>query len=84
MDRPPPPHARNIRDRGPLFPPRRLTRQNSRSDSTALPALSDRLAQLGEVGIVERARRPGRPPRVRHELTWSGHRLDPAFRALRD
>ncbi|MFE4051659.1 winged helix-turn-helix transcriptional regulator [Streptomyces sp. YIM B13518] len=45
--------------------------------------LSDRLAQLGEAGVVERDRRPGRPPRMRYELTCSGHRLAPAFRALR-
>jgi DNA-binding HxlR family transcriptional regulator len=39
--------------------------------SEALPmlsdkVLSDRLAQLGEAGVVERDRRPGWPPRVRY------------------
>ncbi|MFC5244789.1 winged helix-turn-helix transcriptional regulator [Streptomyces atrovirens] len=46
--------------------------------------LPDRLAQLGGAGVVERDRRPGRPPRVRYALTPSGHRLDSVFRALRD
>ncbi|OSP44587.1 MarR family transcriptional regulator [Streptomyces sp. 13-12-16] len=56
---------------------------------TALPmlsdkVLSDRLAQLGEAGVVERDRRPGWPPRVRYALTPSGHRLGPVLQALWD
>ncbi|MEU1009384.1 helix-turn-helix domain-containing protein [Streptomyces sp. NPDC005890] len=46
--------------------------------------LSDRLAQLGEAGVVERDRRPGWPPRVRYALTPSGHRLGPVLQALWD
>ncbi|MEZ3177822.1 winged helix-turn-helix transcriptional regulator [Streptomyces pimonensis] len=46
--------------------------------------LSDRLAQLDGTGVVERDHRPGRPPRVRHELVSSGHRLGLVLRALRD
>jgi DNA-binding transcriptional ArsR family regulator len=46
--------------------------------------LSDRLAQLGEAGVVERDRRPGWPPRVRYALTRSGHRLGPVLQALWD
>lgn len=46
--------------------------------------LSDRLAQLGEAGVVERDRRPGWPPRVRYALTPRGHRLGPVLQALWD
>ncbi|GAA2400926.1 hypothetical protein GCM10010255_37760 [Streptomyces coeruleofuscus] len=46
--------------------------------------LSDRLAQLGDAGVVERDRRPGWPPRVRYALTPSGHRLGPVLQALWD
>ncbi|MEU2131330.1 helix-turn-helix domain-containing protein [Streptomyces sp. NPDC018352] len=46
--------------------------------------LSDRLAQLGEAGVVERDRHPGWPPRVRYALTPRGHRLGPVLQALWD
>ncbi|MFH9178991.1 winged helix-turn-helix transcriptional regulator [Streptomyces albogriseolus] len=56
---------------------------------TALPmlsdkVLSDRLAQLGQTGVVKRDRRPGWPPRVRYTLTPSGYRLGPVLQALWD
>ncbi|MFJ8849213.1 winged helix-turn-helix transcriptional regulator [Streptomyces sp. NPDC102437] len=46
--------------------------------------LSDRLAHLGEAGVVERDRHPGWPPRVRYALTQRGHRLGPVLHALWD
>lgn len=46
--------------------------------------LSDRLAHLVEVGVVERDRRPGWPPRVRYALTDRGRRLGPVLQALWD
>ncbi|MFD8382430.1 winged helix-turn-helix transcriptional regulator [Streptomyces sp. NPDC059679] len=57
--------------------------------SAALPTLSDkvlseRLAQLGQAGVVERDRRPGWPPRVRYALTPHGYRLGPVLQALWD
>ncbi len=55
----------------------------------ALPALSDkvlsdRLAQLGAAGVVERERRPGWPPRVHYSPTPRGRRLGPVLQALWD
>ncbi|WP_373309715.1 winged helix-turn-helix transcriptional regulator [Streptomyces tendae] len=46
--------------------------------------MSDRLAQLTRTEVVERHRRPGRPPRVHYTLTPNGHRLGPVPQALWD
>ncbi|MEU6297844.1 winged helix-turn-helix transcriptional regulator [Streptomyces erythrochromogenes] len=55
--------------------------------SAALPALSDkvlsdRLAQLTRVGVVERHRTPGWPPRVRYVLTGRGRALEPVVHSM--
>ncbi|KAA2254979.1 helix-turn-helix transcriptional regulator [Solihabitans fulvus] len=55
----------------------------------ALPALSDkvlteRLTQLTTLGVVERHRVPGWPPRVRYELTDRGRALGPVLQTLWD
>ncbi|MGN9836548.1 winged helix-turn-helix transcriptional regulator [Nonomuraea sp. H19] len=55
----------------------------------ALPALSDkvlsdRLAHLTEVGVLDRHRRPGWPPRTHYGLTPHGRRLGPVLQALWD
>ncbi|MFD9071268.1 winged helix-turn-helix transcriptional regulator [Streptomyces lasiicapitis] len=57
--------------------------------STALPELSDkvlseRLAQLVDVGVARRTRTPGWPPTVRYELTPHGRELGPVLQALWD
>ncbi|MEU6424430.1 helix-turn-helix domain-containing protein [Microbispora sp. NPDC046973] len=46
--------------------------------------LSDRLAHLGEAGVLTRHRRPGWPPRTYYRLTPQGHRLGPVLQALWD
>ncbi|MFF4261065.1 winged helix-turn-helix transcriptional regulator [Streptomyces virginiae] len=55
--------------------------------STALPVLSDkvlsdRLAQLTRVGVIERHRTPGWPPRVRYVLTGRGRALEPVVHSM--
>lgn len=55
----------------------------------ALPSLSDkvlsdRLARLGALGVLERDRRAGWPPQVRYALSARGHRLGPVLQALWD
>jgi DNA-binding HxlR family transcriptional regulator len=55
----------------------------------ALPALSDkvlsdRLTHLVDVGVLDRRRQPGWPPRVSYALTPQGHRLGPVLQALWD
>ncbi|MFE0577238.1 winged helix-turn-helix transcriptional regulator [Streptomyces sp. NPDC058874] len=55
--------------------------------SAALPALSDkvlsdRLAQLTRVGVIERHRIPGWPPRVRYVLTGRGRALEPVVHSM--
>lgn len=56
--------------------------------SYSVPGLSDRLLsqrlrELEEAGIVERAVHPGTPPRVSYALTEKGDALEPALRELR-
>ncbi|WP_433540454.1 winged helix-turn-helix transcriptional regulator [Streptosporangium sandarakinum] len=55
----------------------------------ALPALSDkvlseRLAHLVRMGVIDRHRRAGWPPRVRYTLTAHGRDLGPVLQALWD
>jgi DNA-binding HxlR family transcriptional regulator len=54
----------------------------------AVPGLSDRLLsqrlrELEEEGLVQRAVEPGSPVRVTYSLTPMGQELDPAIRELR-
>ncbi|GLY67760.1 winged helix-turn-helix transcriptional regulator [Amycolatopsis taiwanensis] len=46
--------------------------------------LSDRLARLCALGIVERDRRAGWPPQVHYALTTRGQRLGPVLQAMWD
>ncbi|MGI5493272.1 winged helix-turn-helix transcriptional regulator [Microtetraspora malaysiensis] len=46
--------------------------------------LSDRLAHLGQAGVLERLRQPGWPPRTQYRLTPQGRRLGPVLQALWD
>ncbi|WP_067185037.1 winged helix-turn-helix transcriptional regulator [Microtetraspora niveoalba] len=46
--------------------------------------LSERLAHLAEVGVVDRHRLPDWPPRVRYSLTPRGRSLGPVLQALWD
>ncbi|WP_396794507.1 winged helix-turn-helix transcriptional regulator [Microbispora sp. H13382] len=41
--------------------------------------LSERLAHLGDVGVVDRHRLPDWPPRVRYSLTRRGRSLGPVL-----
>ncbi|KAB8195831.1 transcriptional regulator [Nonomuraea phyllanthi] len=55
----------------------------------ALPELSDkvladRLAHLTRVGVLDRDRQRGWPPRTRYRLTAHGRRLGPVLQALWD
>jgi DNA-binding HxlR family transcriptional regulator len=45
--------------------------------------LSDRLAQLGEAGVLERVVHPSRPPLVEYRLTPAGRGLARAVEGLR-
>ncbi|WP_319018405.1 winged helix-turn-helix transcriptional regulator [Microbispora sitophila] len=46
--------------------------------------LSERLAHLADVGVVDRHRLSGWPPRVRYSLTPRGRSLGPVLQALWD
>ncbi|MGI5164081.1 winged helix-turn-helix transcriptional regulator [Spirillospora sp. CA-253888] len=46
--------------------------------------LSDRLSHLTQVGVDDRRRAPGWPPRTHYRLTPQGHRLGPVLQALWD
>jgi len=63
---------------------RTYTELRERLPALSEKVLSDRLAHLTAVGVLDRHRQPGWPPRTHYSLTPRGQRLGPVLQALWD